>query len=180
MDVTQIEFRQSDRARQLRLAVYRDGRVQVTIPRHGSRAAAEAFAASKQSWIDRAMARMQHRAARRLPVFSNAELPVRRREALELIRERLEYFANRYGVAYRRVTIKQLTMRWGSCSKQGNLNFNVKLLHLPERLVEYLLVHELCHLREMNHSPKFWALVEKAIPDYRACRRELRQNYALR
>lgn len=180
MDLSFVEFRQSARARQLRLAVYRDGRVRVTIPQRGSREVAEAFVHAKQTWIERARAKMLRHAVTRLPTCSKAELPARRREALELIRERLDSFAAFYGVTYRRVTIKQVTTRWGSCSKQGNLNFTVKLLHLPERLVDYLLVHELCHLREMNHSSKFWALVEKAIPDYRVCRTELRQNYTLR
>lgn len=159
--------------------MYRDGRVRVTIPRHTTQVVAEMFVEAKKSWIERALAKIQHRRVERLPAYSRQELPERRVEALARIRERVEYFAGVYGVTYHRLTIKQLATRWGSCSLRGNLNFNVQLLRLPERLVDYLLVHEICHLREMNHSARFWTLVAKTIPDYRVCRQELRRNYAL-
>lgn len=180
MSLSCVDFFRSVRANHLRISVYRDGRVRVTIPRHTTQVAAEIFVEAKKSWIERALAKMQRQTVERLPAYSARELPERKREALACIRERLEYFAGVYGVTYHRVTIKQLTTRWGSCSIRGNLNFHVQLLRLPERLVDYLLVHELCHLREMNHSARFWALVAKTIPDYRACRHELRRNYALR
>ncbi|NBS67881.1 M48 family peptidase [bacterium] len=64
--------------------------------------------------------------------------------------------------------------RWGSCSKRGNLNFNYRILFLPPHLADYLIVHELCHLKEFNHSPRFWALVAQGCPNYHACKKELR------
>lgn len=94
-------------------------------------------------------------------------------KAREMIKERLEYYNAFYNFKYKRVAIKNHKSRWGSCSKKGNLNFNYRLVHLPERLSDYVVVHELCHLGELNHSRRFWALVEKVMPDWRVRRKEL-------
>lgn len=80
-----------------------------------------------------------------------------------------------YGVTWGRVTIRNTVSRWGSASRAGNLNFNYRVLFLPPHLAEYVLVHELCHLRELNHSPRFWALVAETIPDWKERRRALRR-----
>ncbi len=80
-----------------------------------------------------------------------------------------------YGYAVRRVFIKNSRSRWGSCSEHRNLNFNYRLLFLPPHLAEYVVAHELCHLREMNHSPAFWALVAETVPQYKSARAELRK-----
>ena len=90
-----------------------------------------------------------------------------------LVRERLEYFNTLYGYKWGRIAIKDHKSRWGSCSKKGNLNFNYRVVLLPPHLADYIVVHELCHLGELNHSPRFWALVERALPDWRARRAEL-------
>lgn len=95
-------------------------------------------------------------------------------QARALVRSRLEQFAPFYGVAVRKVFIKNHKSRWGSCSERGNLNFNYKVVHLPPPVVDYIVVHELCHLIEFNHSPAFWALVARAIPDHRRARAALR------
>ncbi len=79
-----------------------------------------------------------------------------------------------YNFSFNRVCVKNHKSRWGSCSKKGNLNFNYKIIHLPVELAEYIVVHELCHLKELNHSSRFWALVVKAVPDYKARRRKLK------
>jgi predicted metal-dependent hydrolase len=94
-------------------------------------------------------------------------------KAREMIKERLAHYNSFYNYEYKRIAIKNHKSRWGSCSKKGNLNFNYRLVHLPQRLSDYVIVHELCHLGEFNHSKRFWALVEKTIPDWRARRREL-------
>lgn len=95
-------------------------------------------------------------------------------EARVLIHARLSYFNAYYGFTLRKVFIKSLKSRWGSCSERGNLNFNYLLVFLPSRVQDYLIVHELCHLKEFNHSPAFWALVAQTLPDYRALRTQLR------
>lgn len=88
---------------------------------------------------------------------------------------RVEYFAPLMGVSYNRIFIKEQKTRWGSCSSLGNLNFNWKLILLDEALLDYVVVHELAHRKQMNHSPAFWAEVEQILPDYRERRRRLRE-----
>ena len=95
-------------------------------------------------------------------------------QARALVHARLAYFNAHYAVVLRKVFIKNLKSRWGSCSERGNLNFNYKILFLPPEVADYIIVHELCHLREFNHSPKFWALVEEVVPNQKQLRRALR------
>ena len=95
--------------------------------------------------------------------------------ARQLVRQRLEYYNQFYGFKYNRVSIKNQRSRWGSCSRQGNLNFNYRLVNLPSELSDYIIVHELCHLQEMNHGPSFWNLVAQMVPDYLGRRHALRK-----
>ncbi|USN87872.1 MAG: M48 family metallopeptidase [Candidatus Nomurabacteria bacterium] len=88
-------------------------------------------------------------------------------EARAVIHSRLKYFAPRCEVVYKRVAIRNTKRSWGSCSSLGNLNFNYKLLFMPPCLRDYIIVHELCHLKELNHSPRFWLEVERVLPNYR-------------
>jgi len=97
-----------------------------------------------------------------------------REEARRLVKERLSHWNEHYKHPLRKIFIKQHRSRWGSCSERGNLNFNYKIIFLPPVLQDYIVVHELCHLREFNHSPAFWALVAQTLPDYLARRRALR------
>lgn len=94
--------------------------------------------------------------------------------ALERIRARIAHFAPRIGVAFGgRVAIREQKTRWGSCSGKGNLNFNWKLIMAPPQVLDYVVIHELCHLREFNHSPRFWALVEGQMPEYKSWKKWL-------
>lgn len=97
-----------------------------------------------------------------------------RDEAKEQIRAKLEFWNGYYGFVYQRVSIRNQSSRWGSCSSRGNLNFNYKLIFLPEELFDYVVVHELCHLRELNHSQRFWALVAETLPAYREYRSRIK------
>jgi len=94
--------------------------------------------------------------------------------ARALVRARLSFYNSFYKLPIRKVFIKNTKSRWGSCSEIGNLNFNYKILFLPESLQDYLIVHELCHLAQFNHGKQFWALVARTVPNYRTQRQALR------
>ncbi|MGH7141353.1 MAG: M48 metallopeptidase family protein [Minisyncoccia bacterium] len=97
-----------------------------------------------------------------------------RERARTLAEVRLAHYAPIYGVFFGRIFIRDQKTRWGSCSSKGNLNFNWRIATLPPMLVDYVVVHELCHLIEFNHSPKFWALVGRTVPTYKEARKHLR------
>lgn len=98
-----------------------------------------------------------------------------KRKARLLIEQRVAYYADRMGIAYGRISMRNQRTRWGSCSSDGNLNFNCRLLYMPLELVDYVVIHELAHRRHMNHSADFWNEVEKYLPDYKERRERLKQ-----
>ncbi|MHB9095146.1 MAG: M48 family metallopeptidase [Eubacteriales bacterium] len=102
-----------------------------------------------------------------------------KRLAREAVTERLDYFGPQLGLKYNAVRIKEQKTRWGSCSGKGNLNFNWKVVMAPSDIIDYVVVHELCHLAHMNHSREFWHLVESQLPDYRERKQWLKQNGVL-
>lgn len=95
--------------------------------------------------------------------------------AVDFVGQRLQELNDSYGFTYGRVTVRNQRTRWGSCSKHGNLNFHYKVVLLPQHLADYVFVHELCHLKEFNHSKRFWELVSQRIPNYRECKKALQQ-----
>ncbi|MDB5189017.1 MAG: putative metal-dependent hydrolase [Candidatus Nomurabacteria bacterium] len=97
-----------------------------------------------------------------------------RAAARAIVLERVEYFNQHYQLQYGRIFIKDQKTRWGSCSSKGNLNFNYRIAMLPKELQDYLVVHELCHLQEMNHGPNFWKLMMEQIPNAKALNKELK------
>ena len=98
-----------------------------------------------------------------------------REKIKEKISHRIQYYSKKMQLEYLRVTIRNQKTRWGSCSSAGNLNFNWKLVLMPSELLDYVVVHELAHRKEMHHSPRFWAVVEKELPDYRERREKLKK-----
>jgi len=159
------------------MTVQRDGSVIVTAPRWAGLAAVERFVTENTRWIMRQVSRMTRRRDDKIALPSGrAEYLARKAEALALIMNRLdELNTTHYGFTYHRVSVKDQRTRWGSCSRRGNLNFSYKLLYLPAPLRDYILVHELCHLRYMSHGVRFWELVARVVPDHRERRRELRR-----
>jgi len=99
----------------------------------------------------------------------------KKEQARIFIENRLSYINKLYNFKINRIAIKNTTTRWGSCSSKSNLNFNYKIIYLKPELADYLIVHELCHLGELNHSKRFWALVSKTIPDYAKVNKELKR-----
>lgn len=103
---------------------------------------------------------------KRIAPKNTAEYLHYKEQARVLVHTKLAYWNAFYLFSYKRISIKNQKTRWGSCSSKGNLNFHYKIIMLPEHLVDYLIVHELCHLGQMNHSKAFWDLVARTIPDY--------------
>ena len=150
-----------------------DGDVIVRCPRRMAVEAVYAFVCSKQSWIQRQLLKLP---VRREPRFTAAEMEVLRKKTREIVAQRAAYFAPIIDVEYGRIAVRAQHTRWGSCSSKGNLNFNCLLALVPTEVLDYVVVHELCHRKQMNHSAQFWAEVEAVLPDYRESRKWLKEN----
>ena len=111
--------------------------------------------------------------------LTDAEIRTLAERMKQLLPPLLAARSARLGVSYGRVTIRMQRTRWGSCSSKGNLNFNVLLALAPPEVLDYVVVHELCHRKEMNHSPRFWAAVASVLPDYEVQRRWLKKEGAV-
>lgn len=139
-----------------------------------------AFVLEKDDWIHAHLQQMAEkkrlREQYREQALSKEELQELATQAMKLIPQKVHYYAQIIGVTYGRITIRNQRTRWGSCSGKGNLNFNCLLLLMPEEVLDYVVVHELCHRKEMNHSARFWEEVEKILPDYRQRRKWLKDN----
>lgn len=146
--------------------------LQLSVPRFVPDFVVEKFVASHQSWIEATYHALQQKPSLSLGNHSLSDLKMKTRS---LVRERLSYFQKFYGFQYARITIRDQSSRWGSCSSLKTLSFNVRLALLPGELSDYVIVHELCHLKHMDHSKRFWAEVSRTIPDYRSRRARLKQ-----
>ena len=129
------------------------------------------FLSEKASWIRMQQGRMQARI--HLDAAQEKEL---RERAKSVLAQRTAYFARQIGVTYGRITVRDQKTRWGSCSQTGNLNFNFRLILAPLEVLDYVVVHELCHRRQMNHSTQFWQEVAQVLPDYRKRKAWLTEN----
>ncbi|MFA5991503.1 MAG: M48 family metallopeptidase [Candidatus Doudnabacteria bacterium] len=165
----------SRRTRRLRLSVACDSTVTLTLPFGTAIGIADKFVQTKLAWIKRAIEYFKAHPGmvRARPV--RGEYKKFKKQAIILAQAKVKQWAEFYGVGYGRIAIRNQKTRWGSCSKKGNLNFNYRIVQLRPELLDYLIVHELCHLQEFNHSRNFWALVAKAVPDYKKLRAELKR-----
>ena len=161
MEPISYKLIRSDR-RSIGIQIMAEG-VVVRAPKGLSAAEIDRFVQSKRAWIESHLAKMPTAQ----PKFSGEEIRVLADEALKRIPERVRHFAPLVGVTYGGITIRNQHTRWGSCSSKGNLNFNCLLMLTPDHVIDYVVVHELCHRLEMNHSARFWAQVERVLPDYR-------------
>lgn len=160
--------------RTIGLQITGDGRVVVRCPQRMSDREVEDFVASKLPWLRKHLQAQGNRP--KFPPLGKEELRHLAEEAAKVIPRRVEHFAPLVGVTWGSITIRNQRSRWGSCSGKGNLNFNCLLMLAPPEVVDYVVVHELCHRKQMNHSPKFWAEVERVLPDYARHRQWLKDN----
>jgi predicted metal-dependent hydrolase len=168
-------FVRHPRARRYLLRVEDDGRVRITVPRWGSKREAAAFAEREHAWIEKQRARVtgQRAASAREPMPTEIECELRNRAKRELPTRLLE-LAARHALTVTRVSIRNQRWRWGSCSRNGHICLNWRLIQMPDAVRDYVMIHELMHLRRMDHSPKFWKLVEAACPTFQTSRAYLR------
>ena len=169
--------------RTMGLEVTADGRVKARVPNRTANAVVEKFVKERAGWIaekyllQKARQEKQKLARGTKDYEQNPALEARYRElARAVIGQRVSYFAAKMGVTYGRISIRDQKTRWGSCSGRGNLNFNWKLVLMPPEVLDYVVVHELAHRKQMNHSPLFWAEVGRVLPDYESRRRWLKEH----
>ena len=164
------------------IQVWQDQTVRVRVPRSMPEKEIQRIIKEKEPWIRTNLEKMKKRqeqlqeAERNTVHLTGAELQTLADQAVKIIPERAAYFAPIVGVTYGRITIRCQKTRWGSCSSKGNLNFNCLLMLAPPEVLDYVVVHELCHRKEMNHSKAFWKEVEKVLPEYREAVRWLKEN----
>jgi predicted metal-dependent hydrolase len=165
----------SKRARTVRLAIHRDGAFVVTTPHRYSENFVMDFIVKKATWIVEKIAYFKKNPKASVTKHSKEEIKKYKQQTDDYVRPRLEHWNKMYNFIYKKVTIKNVTSRWGSCSSKGNLNFSYKIVLIPQELADYIIVHELCHLEEMNHGKKFWALVSKTFPHHKELRKQLKK-----
>ena len=166
------------------IEINRDLQIKVRAPQRMAQYRILKFVAEKEDWIQLHLKKMellrqkqeQEAGVPQRSPMSAEELQNLMQRAREVILPRVAYFAGQMGVTYGRITIRNQKTRWGSCSQAGNLNFNCHLAEMPEEILDYVVVHELCHRRQMNHSRLFWTEVEKILPDYQIRRKWLKEN----
>jgi predicted metal-dependent hydrolase len=162
------------RIRRVSLSISPAGEIGVSRPWYISSHFLERLVLSRANWIFDKL-KMQ-KEAKKCPWrrLDRAAYLQSREKARRFIKQRLDHFSKHYDFSYRRVAIRNQRSLWGSCSNKKNLNFNYKIIFLPADLADYIVVHELCHLQELNHSPAFWKLVAKTLPNYKDLRKKLR------
>lgn len=169
----------------LAIQINPDLSVTVRAPMYAPQSDIERILREKEGWIQKHIEKIREQEAKRKETqgesveseyLTNEEIKKLADKALQHIPKRVSYFAKQIGVTYRKITIRNQKTRWGSCSSKGNLNFNCLLMLTPPEVIDYVVVHELCHRKEMNHLGAFWAEIEKVIPDYKEQVKWLKEN----
>lgn len=162
--------------RTLAVQIISGGQVKVRAPKHTPKADIDRFLTEKQNWIVKYLVKTPETSAPAPPPLPEQE----RRRYMEIARDiftrKTAYYASVMNVTYGRISIREQKTRWGSCSSKGNLNFNWRLIFAPEEVLDYIVVHELAHRREMNHSPAFYRIVGSVLPDYKKEQKWLREH----
>lgn len=173
----QFQILRSDR-KKIAIQILPNGEVLVRAPYHVPQTMIDALVREQSEWILRSQKRMrmQNAVREQLPPLSQQDIQRLADQALKVIPKRVAFFAERLGVTYQKITIRNQRGRWGSCSAEGNLNFNCLLMLAPPSVLDYVIVHELCHRKELNHSTAFWNEVQAVLPNYKNEYRWLKEN----
>jgi predicted metal-dependent hydrolase len=172
----EYEMRKSKRSKRINIRIYPDASVVVSSPRFVPETMIKNFLKDKSAWIFLKLDEQKERGDKRIVGSDKIDYFKKKAQAGLLIKEKIKKLNENYGFKFKRIFIRNQKTRWGSCSRDGNLNFNYKIIYLPDELADYIVVHELCHLKELNHSAKFWDLVARTVLDYKERRRELRKE----
>lgn len=174
-----IEVIRSNR-KTMALEITREAKVIVRAPAGMPEWEIQRFISEKENWIEKTLhkVRKKQEEADKREKLSSGDIKKLAKQAMIVLPPKVEKYAKWIGVDYKRITIRNQKTRWGSCSGKGNLNFNCLLMLTPEEVQDYVVVHELCHRREMNHSHRFWREVERILPDYKERRRWLKEQGA--
>jgi hypothetical protein len=175
-NIIKVIFKKNKQSRGIKITLKNSHDFLVTHPWFVSQNQAESFFIKNKEWVLKNLEGLKAKQTSNLLGWGGREDYLKNKErARALVKDRVRELNKFYNFPVNKVAIRDQKTRWGSCSSQNNLNFNYRILFLPDDLVDYLIVHELCHLQEMNHSPHFWKLVAQYIPDYRQRSRKLRK-----
>lgn len=170
-------YKKSSRTKSIRIDVLHTGEIQVILPHRVSYKEAELFVRAKSAWIIKSRDYFLNDVIAVVPdPLPHQTYYAVKHRSKKMVHDLLKQYNAHYNFTYNRIAVRQQKSKWGSCSSKGNLNFNYKIFFLPEALAHYLIVHELCHLKEMNHSDRFWRLVGETIPDVREKAQLLRRH----
>lgn len=168
-----VTLARDSRARRISIRLRQTGEIVVTVPWTVPFLAGKSYLAANRQWVKQAQDKAKARAAAVQPT-DEEEIEQLRKRAHEELPPRLKALAEKHGFHYNKIFIKHNRSNWGSCSTKGNINLNLNLVRLPVYLQDYVMLHELCHLKYMNHGVEFHDLLESVCPNHRALQRELR------
>lgn len=169
---------QKSRRRSISLQITDDKKVIIKAPVGTPDSMAIAFIKEKKDWIIKQISKVEDQTnlAKEMGLLSTDDIKALKKKAKVLIPQRVQYYASLSGITYNKIAIRLQKSRWGSCSREGNLNFNCLLVLMPLEILDSVVVHELCHRKYMNHSKAFYDEVLKIFPDYKRCDKWLKQN----
>ena len=168
----------SKKAKNIKIEIKKTGNIFLIAPKLIPNFLAVQFLKTKIDWVlEKQREVLEKRENQKVPELSQKDFLQYKKESLEKIKERVEYFAEKGDFTYGKITIKNNKSNWGSCSSKGNLNFNYRLIFLDPEELDYIIIHELSHLKEMNHSKNFWTEVEKLCPKYKEIRKRIKNIF---
>lgn len=167
-------LKRSQRAKRMRLAVYCTGDFVVTVPHKLQDNHIDQYLIQKSRWVLEKIDFFDSLKKNQTHAFTDLDTDALKEKALELAKNRIKRFNMKLGVKFNKLTIKDQKTCWGSCSKNKNLTFNWRIALLPDHLANYIVVHELCHLKEFSHSRRYWNLVASVMPNYQELVKDLK------